>query len=58
MICIHVLNRFRENVFGGDYVFSVSREFLRQCEIPRLVMPGDDPPHRRRYEALNRSFYF
>ena len=27
------------------FVFSVTREFVRQCETPLLVMPGDDPPH-------------
>jgi hypothetical protein len=32
-------------MFGGDFVFSVSRHFVRQCETPLLVMPGDDPPH-------------
>jgi pimeloyl-ACP methyl ester carboxylesterase len=40
-----VLNRFGQNMFSGDFVFSVSREFVRQCKIPMLVMPGDDPPH-------------
>ena len=40
-----VLNRFGQNMFGGDFVFSVSREFVRQCNIPMLVMPGDDAPH-------------
>jgi pimeloyl-ACP methyl ester carboxylesterase len=40
-----VLYRFGQNMFGGDFVFSVSREFVRRCEIPLLVMPGDDRPH-------------
>src|SRR5438552_3845717 len=40
-----VLSRFGENMFGGDFVFSVSREFVRGCRIPLLVMPGDAPPH-------------
>jgi pimeloyl-ACP methyl ester carboxylesterase len=40
-----ILNRFGDNMFGGDFVFSVSREFVRQCNVPILVMPGDDPPH-------------
>ena len=40
-----ILNRFGDNMFGGDFVFSVSREFVRQCSVPILVMPGDDPPH-------------
>jgi len=39
------LTRFGDNMFGGDFVFSVTREFVRQCRIPMLVMPGDDPPH-------------
>jgi pimeloyl-ACP methyl ester carboxylesterase len=40
-----ILNKFGGNMFGGEFVFSVSRESLRQCKIPMLVMPGDDPPH-------------
>jgi pimeloyl-ACP methyl ester carboxylesterase len=39
------LNKFGGNMFGGDFVFSVTREFVRQCKTPLLVMPGDDPPH-------------
>ena len=42
--CAHP-ERLGENMFGGDFVFSVSREFVRQCKTPLLVMPGDDPPH-------------
>ena len=41
----HILNRFGDNMFGGDFVYSVSRQFVRQCKTPLLVMPGDDPPH-------------
>jgi pimeloyl-ACP methyl ester carboxylesterase len=41
----HVLRNFGDNMFGGDFVFSVSREFVRECKTPLLVMPGDDPPH-------------
>ena len=40
-----ILSRFGQNMFGGDFVFSVSREFVRHCKIPMLVMPGDDRPH-------------
>jgi pimeloyl-ACP methyl ester carboxylesterase len=40
-----ILNQFGGNMFGGDFVFSVTREFGRQCKTPLLVMPGDDPPH-------------
>jgi len=41
----HTLNRFGDNMFGGDFVFSVDREYVRQCKIPLFVMPGDDPFH-------------
>jgi pimeloyl-ACP methyl ester carboxylesterase len=41
----HVLRNLGDNMFGGDFVFSVNREFVRQCKTPLLVMPGDDPPH-------------
>jgi len=41
----HTLSRFGDNMFGGDFVFSVSRHFVGQCKTPLLVMPGDDPPH-------------
>jgi len=39
------LDRFGHAMFGGDFVFSVTRDFVRRCRVPLLVMPGDDPPH-------------
>jgi pimeloyl-ACP methyl ester carboxylesterase len=36
---------FREAMFGGDFVFSVSREFVRQCDVPLLVLSGHDHFH-------------
>jgi pimeloyl-ACP methyl ester carboxylesterase len=41
----HVLSNFGDNRFGGDFVYSLSRQFVRQCKTPLLVMPDDDPPH-------------
>lgn len=32
-------------MFGGDFLFSVTREFVASCEIPILLMPGDDTMH-------------
>lgn len=29
----------------ADFVYSVSRDFLRSCQTPLLVMPGNDRPH-------------
>ena len=42
-----ILYPFGDNMFGGDFVFSVSRHVVRHCATPLLVMPGDDPPHPR-----------
>ena len=36
---------FRERLFGGDFVFSVSRDYVRGCPVPLLVLPGDDAFH-------------
>jgi pimeloyl-ACP methyl ester carboxylesterase len=30
---------------GGDFVLSVSREFVQSCQTPLLVLPGDDAFH-------------
>ena len=32
-------------MFGNDFIFSVSRDFVRECTIPMLLMPGDDVVH-------------
>ena len=36
---------FRERLFGGDFVFSVSTDYVRTCPVPLLVLPGDDAFH-------------
>ena len=30
---------------GGDFVLSVSREFVQSCQTPLLILPGDDAFH-------------
>jgi hypothetical protein len=32
-------------MWAGEFVFSVSRDFVRRCSVPGLVLPGDDTPH-------------
>ena len=39
------LHRFGQNLYGTDFVFSVTRDFVAKCEIPMLVLPGMDLPH-------------
>jgi pimeloyl-ACP methyl ester carboxylesterase len=38
---------FRARMFGGDFVFTVDRDFVRSCRTPLLVMPGGDDFHPR-----------
>ena len=41
------LAAFRESMFGGDFVFSVGRDFVRACTTPLLVLAGNDEFHPR-----------
>ncbi len=40
-----LLPGFHQRMFGNDFIFSVSRQFVRNCRIPMLLMPGDDVVH-------------
>jgi pimeloyl-ACP methyl ester carboxylesterase len=40
-----VVARFGANLFGGDFVFSVTRDEVRRCTVPLLLQPGSDTPH-------------
>lgn len=40
-----VIQKFGHNMFGNDFVFSVSRDFVRRCPTPLLLQPGTDKPH-------------
>lgn len=35
----------RERMFGGEFVFSVDRDFVRGCRVPFLVLAGNDHFH-------------
>jgi pimeloyl-ACP methyl ester carboxylesterase len=39
------LREFRERMYGGDFVFNVSRDFVRACKTPILVLAGADQYH-------------
>jgi pimeloyl-ACP methyl ester carboxylesterase len=40
-----LLPGFHHRMFGNDFIFSVSRDFVRACRLPMLLMPGDDTVH-------------
>ncbi len=39
------LQAFRSRLYDGDFVFSVSRAFVRSCPVPLLVLLGNDVYH-------------
>jgi pimeloyl-ACP methyl ester carboxylesterase len=40
------VSKFLRKMYGGnDFVFTVSREFVRACQTPVLVLPDDVPAH-------------
>ena len=40
-----VWQSFRSNMFDGDFVFSVDRDFVKRCRTPMLVLMGNDGFH-------------
>jgi len=36
---------FHQNMWHGEFVFSVSRDAVRHCAVPNLLLPGSDKPH-------------
>jgi pimeloyl-ACP methyl ester carboxylesterase len=47
-ITMEMVDRFLKQMYGGsraDFVHSVSRDVVRSCQTPVLVMPDDSPPH-------------
>lgn len=45
-------SRFRENMYGGEFLFNVDREFVQSCQIPMLVLLGSDLYHP---ESISRE---
>jgi len=39
------MRSFGRNMWGGEFVFSVSRDFVRRCPVPTFLLPGSDKPH-------------
>ncbi len=38
-------NAFRSNMYDGDFLFNVDRDFVRNCATPLLVLMGNDLYH-------------
>ncbi|HTW88860.1 MAG TPA: alpha/beta hydrolase [Candidatus Binataceae bacterium] len=41
------LEKYRENLFASDFVFNVSRDFVKTVQTPLLLLYGNDAPHPR-----------
>jgi pimeloyl-ACP methyl ester carboxylesterase len=39
------LRQFRDRMYGTDFVFNVSRDFVRLCKTPMLILCGNDDYH-------------
>lgn len=39
------LEGFGRNMWDGDFVFCVDRDFARRCPVPTFLLPGSDIPH-------------
>ncbi len=37
--------QFRSNMYDGDFLFNTDRDFVRNCELPMLVLMGSDLYH-------------
>jgi pimeloyl-ACP methyl ester carboxylesterase len=44
-ISVQALPTFRANLYDGEFVFSVTREAVRACSVPLLVLRGNDVYH-------------
>lgn len=46
-IPVQTADQFVTNMFetNADFVFTVTRDFVRNCQTPVLIMPDDVPPH-------------
>lgn len=46
-ITLEMIKEFLDNMFTkrADFVFTVDRDFVRNCPTPVLVLPDDIPPH-------------
>jgi pimeloyl-ACP methyl ester carboxylesterase len=39
------LREFRDRMYGTDFVFNVSRDFVRSCKTPMMILCGSDDYH-------------
>jgi pimeloyl-ACP methyl ester carboxylesterase len=46
-ISMEMIDKFLTRMYrtNPDFVYTVTREFVRSCQTPVLVMPDDSPPH-------------
>jgi hypothetical protein len=46
-VSMETIEKYLHNLYRvrPDFVYSVSREFVRNCQTPMLVLPDDTPAH-------------
>lgn len=40
-----IWQQFRSNMYDGEFLFNVSREFVKTCDVPMMVLLGNDLYH-------------
>src|SRR5256885_10080092 len=47
-VSIETIEKYLHNLYAvqPDFLYSVSRDFIRNCRTPMLVLPDDVPGHR------------
>jgi pimeloyl-ACP methyl ester carboxylesterase len=40
-----VLKSYYNNIYGSFFVYSVTRDFVKLCQTPMLILPGSDAAH-------------
>jgi hypothetical protein len=57
-ITMGMVDTFLTNMYGGaraDFVYTVTRDFVRSCQTPIPVLPDDVPGHPYAVAILARS---
>ena len=46
-LTMEMVDRFLTKMYrtNPDFVYSVTRDFVRSCQTPVLILPDDSPPH-------------
>src|SRR5438874_13608925 len=50
-----ILDSMRDNLYTSDFVYTVTRDFVRTCQTPLLVLAGNDAVHRSEERRVGKE---